>query len=78
MGLVEANYYIQGGRACGGAHAAMTSKAEGSFQATGSKKTRHVPYIQENRILIKNLVSLEEDLELSAEYSPNDTLTAAF
>ena len=72
MGLAEANYYIQGGRAYGGAHTAMTSGAEGSFQATGSKKTRHVPYTYKKINSVKNLVNLEEDLELSAEYSPND------
>lgn len=78
MGSAEANHYIQGGRAYERAHMAMTSGAEGSFQATGSKKTRHLPHTYKKINSVKNVVSLEEDLELPAEYSPNDTLTAAF
>lgn len=39
---------------------------------------RHLPYTYKKINSVKNLVSLQEDLELPAEYSPNDTLTAAF
>ena len=57
---------------------AMTSGAEGSFQATGSKKTRHLPYTYKKINSVKNPVSSEEDLEPPAEYSQDATLTAAF